>query len=178
MSGGVVRPARHDLNDQLPYASLLPAEGAHARSLLITGLRESLKSGDLQRGARFHCAALKRLVSLKLPLPDEERTELIHLLYELITADVPLPLPLRSRWCSNLVQLLKRGKHLQLQLPWRPLLAALLRHSMPKLRPAAYCSRGVMSAHLGSLARCAAQCRRHFAQGVPRAARLAKRALC
>ena len=74
--------------------------------------------------------------------------------------------------------LLKRGKHLQLQLPWRPLLAALLRHSMPKLRPAAYCSRGVMSAHLGSLARCAAQCRRHFAQGVPRAARLAKRALC
>ena len=26
MSGGVVRPARHDLNDQLPYASLLPAD--------------------------------------------------------------------------------------------------------------------------------------------------------
>ena len=159
------RPPRHELNVQLPYAALLPAEAEHARSLVLTGLREALRTGDLQRGARFHCAALRRLIGLKIPLPDEERVELIHMLFALVTADVSLPLPLRTRWCSLLVLVLKRGKHLSLELPWRPLLAALLRHSMPKLRRSEYRSRGAITAHLGALASVAAQCRRHFAEG-------------
>jgi hypothetical protein len=150
---------------QLPYAALLPAEAEHARSLVLTGLREALRTGDLQRGARFHCAALRRLIGLKIPLLDEERIELIHMLFALVTADVPLPLPLRTRWCSLLVLVLKRGKHLSLELPWRPLLAALLRHSVPKLRRSEYRSRGAVAAHLGALASVAAQCRRHFAEG-------------
>ena len=150
---------------QLPYAALLPAEAEHARSLVLAGLREALRTGDLQRGARYHCAALRRLIGLKIPLPDEERVELIHMLFALVTADVPLPLPLRTRWCSLLVLVLKRGKHLSLVLPWRPLLAALLRHSMPKLRRSEYRSRGAITAHLGALASVAAQCRRHFAEG-------------
>ena len=87
------------------------------------------------------------------------------MLFALVTADVPLPLPLRTRWCSLLVLVLKRGKHLSLVLPWRPLLAALLRHSMPKLRRSEYRSRGAITAHLGALASVAAQCRRHFAEG-------------
>ena len=160
-----VRPLRHELNVQLPYAALLPAEAEHARSLVLTGLREALQTGDLQRGARFHCAALRRLIGLKIPLLDEERIELIHMLFALVTADVPLPLPLRTRWCGLLVLVLKRGKHLSLELPWRPLLAALLRHSVPKLRRSEYRSRGVAAAHLGALANVAAQCRRHFAEG-------------
>lgn len=160
-----VRPQRHELNVQLPYAALLPAEAEHARSLVLTGLREALRTGDLQRGARFHCAALRRLIGLKIPLLDEERIELIHMLFALVTADVPLPLPLRTRWCSLLVLVLKRGKHLSLELPWRPLLAALLRHSVPKLRRSEYRSRGSVVAHLGALASVAAQCRRHFAEG-------------
>ena len=164
-SGMARRPPRHELNVQLPYAALLPAEAEHARSLVLTGLREALRTGDLQRGARFHCAALRRLIGLKIPLPDEERVELIHMLFALVTADVPLPLPLRTRWCSLLVLVLKRGKHLSLELPWRPLLAALLRHSMPKLRRSEYRSRGAITAHLGALASVAAQCRRHFAEG-------------
>ena len=159
------RPLRHELNVQLPYAALLPAEAEHARSLVLTGLREALRTGDLQRGARFHCAALRRLIGLKIPLLDEERIELIHMLFALVTADVPLPLPLRTRWCSLLVLVLKRGKHLSLELPWRPLLAALLRHSVPKLRRSEYRSRGAVAAHLGALASVAAQCRRHFAEG-------------
>ena len=150
---------------QLPYAALLPAEAEHARSLVLAGLREALRTGDLQRGARYHCAALRRLIGLKIPLPDEERVELIHMLFALVTADVPLPLPLRTRWCSLLVLVLKRGKHLSLELPWRPLLAALLRHSVPKLRRSEYRSRGSVVAHLGALASVAAQCRRHFAEG-------------
>ena len=41
--------------------------------------------GDLQRGANFHCAALRRVVSLKHELSDAERARAVRLLYALVT---------------------------------------------------------------------------------------------
>ena len=60
-------------------------------------------------------------------------------------------------------KLLRRGKHLRLCLPWRPIFDMIRQHASSKLRVAAYSSRSQVQAHLSALARCAAQCRRHFA---------------
>ena len=155
---------QHNLNQELPYASVLDAERDDAFNLAVTGLRQALTTGDLQRAARFHTAAIRRALALKHRLADETLTSLIYLLFELVTAPVTVALPVHTRWCGLLVKLLKSGKHLALTLPWRRLFEMLVSHA-PKLRLASYASRGVQSAHAAALARVAAQARRHFPAG-------------
>jgi hypothetical protein len=147
------------------YASELDEEAREALRLGIEGLREAAAAGDLQRGASFHTAALRRYLGLKHALDDDKRTELARLLYHLVTSDVPASMSVRRRWCGLLCKLLKRMKHERLELPWRPLLPLLLQHGTSKLRVAAYASRSQASGHLAQLAKCAAQCRRHFPEG-------------
>ena len=155
---------QHNLNQELPYASVLDAERDDAFNLAVVGLRQALTTGDLQRAARFHTAAIRRALALKHRLADETLTSLIYLLFELVTAPVTVALPVHTRWCGLLVKLLKSGKHLTLTLPWRRLFEMLVSHA-PKLRLASYASRGVQSAHAAALARVAAQARRHFPAG-------------
>ena len=66
---------------------------------------------------------------------------------------------MRRRWCALLSKLLRSAKHLQLTLPWRPMLDKILEYSHSKLRVAAFASRSLAHAHLGALARCTAQAR-------------------
>ena len=155
------------LNPTLPpsYAPLIEDEAAQHLSLSLEGLRTSVAIGDLQRGANFHCAALRRFIGLKHTLPDEVRADAIHLLYTLVTADVDIMFSMRRRWCGLLCKLLRRGKHLKLTLPWRPIFDKLLEHTGTKLRMASYASRSLNQSHVSALARCAAQCRRHFPAG-------------
>ena len=42
---------QHNLNQELPYASVLDAERDDAFNLAVTGLRQALTTGDLQRAA-------------------------------------------------------------------------------------------------------------------------------
>ena len=153
------------LNPALPpsYASLVDTEAATQLQLALHGLRAAVAAGDLQRGANFHCSSLRRFISLKHALPDEVRGYAIQLIYELVTTDVELPLSMRRRWCGLLSKLLRRAKHLRLCLPWRPMFDMIMQHANTKLRIAAYTSRSQSQSHLSALARCAAQCRRHFA---------------
>ena len=75
-----------------------------------------------------------------------------------MTADVPVALGVRRRWAGTLCKLLRRAKHLDFELPWRPLFSQLLLYSSSKLRVAAFTSRATASAHLSQLAHCARQC--------------------
>ena len=68
-----------------------------AFNLAVTGLRQALTTGDLQRAARFHTAAIRRALALKHRLADETLTSLIYLLFELVTAPVTVALPVHTR---------------------------------------------------------------------------------
>ena len=155
------------LNTWLPssYNQGLDEEGQEALALSMNGLKQAAALGDLQRGAAFYTAAVRRFLSLKHELCDADRVELIQLLYRLITANLPVPFTSRRRWCSLLTKLLRKGKHLKLTLPWRPIFELLLQHSTSKLRVPAFTSRANQSSHVSQLARCAHQCRRHFPAG-------------
>ena len=157
----------HDecLNSALPYSAQLEDEGIRSLTLSLDGLRSAIVMGDLQRGANFHCAALRRAVSLKHELSDGKRAESIRLIYVLVTADIDLQLSMRRRWCALLCKLLRRAKHLHLNLPWRPMFDKLVQHSSGKLRQAEYTSRTTAHSHLSALARCASQARRHWPVG-------------
>jgi hypothetical protein len=109
------------LNAALPYSALLEDEGVRSLSLSLGGLRSAVAIGDLQRGTNFHCAALRRTISLKHELTDAMRAESIRLIYALVTADIDLQLSMRRTWCGLLCKLLRRAKHLHLNLPWRPM---------------------------------------------------------
>jgi hypothetical protein len=153
------------LNAALPYSALLEDEGVRSLSLSLGGLRSAVAIGDLQRGTNFHCAALRRTISLKHELTDAMRAESIRLIYALVTADIDLQLSMRRTWCGLLCKLLRRAKHLHLNLPWRPMFDKLVRHSSSKLRQAEYTSRAMAHSHVSALARCAAQARRHWPVG-------------
>ena len=153
------------LNAALPYSALLEDEGVRTLTLSLGGLRSAVAIGDLQRGTNFHCAALRRTISLKHELTDVMRAESIRLIYALVTADIDLQLSMRRRWCGLLCKLLRRAKHLHLNLPWRPMFDKLVRHSSSKLRQAEYTSRAMAHSHVSALARCAAQARRHWPVG-------------
>lgn len=155
------------LNGLLPsaYAQSLDEESSAGLKLALDGMRSSASEGDLSRGATFHCAALRRHMSLKHGMTDEARVQAIEVLYQLIVADVPVALTVRRRWSSAFCKLMRKAKHLDFKLPWRPLLNQLLLYCTSKLRVAHYTSRANASAHLTQLASCAAQCRRHFPEG-------------
>ena len=93
------RAAEDCLNGCLPptYAPSLGSEAEEMLRRAINGLRGAVHAGDLQRGVRFHAAALKRYLNYKHKLPDEARTECIYLLYPVVTSDADIPLPLRVR---------------------------------------------------------------------------------
>lgn len=156
-----------DLNALLPpnYSGNLVDEGVSMLQAALRGLKNSFVVGDLQRGCRFHTAALKRCLGYKHELSDADRAECIYILYDLVTADVEIELTLRVRWASTLTFLLRRAKHLTLSLPWRPMFECLVKHTRSKLRIAAYVNRAVVQSHSHMLARAAAQCRRHFPAG-------------
>ena len=155
------------LNPWLPasYRDGLDEEGREALQHSLDGLKEAAALGDLQRSAAFYTAAVRRFLSLKHELCDEDKAELIQLLYRLITAELPVAFSSRRRWCSLLTKLLRKSKYLKLTLPWRPIFEQLLKHSTSKLRVAAFTSRANQSSHVSQLARCAHQCRRHFPAG-------------
>ena len=155
------------LNVCLPsaYKTELDEESKEGLELALGGLRAAAAAGDLSRGANFHCSALRRHLALKHALSDAARVEVIEILYRLVTADVPVAHGVRRRWAVALCKLLRRAKHLDFVLPWRPLLSQLLLYSTSKLRIAQFASRSTASGHLTQLARCAAQCRRHFPDG-------------
>jgi hypothetical protein len=165
--GGNPRPLSFELNELLPpsYASKLEAESESMLRRTLDGLRDAVAVGDLHRGARYHTAALKRYMGYKYELGDAERAECIHILYDLVTAEVEVELTLRVRWCSVLAFLLRRAKHMSLKLPWRPMFDCIMKHTRSKLRAAAFVNRGILQSHSHSLARAAAQCRRHFPAG-------------
>ena len=131
------------LNAILPpsYSSLVDSEAATQLHLALDGLRAAATAGDLQRGANFHVSALRRFVTLKHELSDDARALSIQLVYRLVTADIDLSFAMRRRWCGLLCKLLRRGKHLRLCLPWRPIFDMILQHASSKLRVAAYHSR-------------------------------------
>ena len=147
------------------YSDRVTQESGESLTLCLDGLREAAANGDLARGTSFHTSALRRSLSLKHALTDEQRVSAIATLYQLVTSDVAVAYGVRKRWAGALVKLLRRAKHLAFELPWRPLFAQLLRYSSSKLRVAAYASRASASSHLSQLAQCAHQCRRHFPEG-------------
>ena len=155
------------LNCQLPstYAPQLEGEADQWLTMALDGLRTAVAIGDLQRGANFHISALNQFVRLKYPLSDALRSEIIVLLYHLVTADVDVQFGSRQRWCGLLCKLLRRGKDLELSLPWRPIFDMLFKHSTSKLRTAEFASRSHAQAHVAALTRCASQARRHFPDG-------------
>eukprot|EP00966_Prymnesium_polylepis_P108084 2502894-Prymnesium_polylepis.1 len=155
------------LNGALPpsYVSLLAAESAEGFDLAIDGLRTAVALGDLHRGAKFHAAALQRHINLRHKLSDEQKLELIGLFFQLVVQDAPLPLRVRMRWCGLLERLLRRAKHLELSLPFRPLFDLLLRRSYPRLRPHEFVNRSVEHHYVQALARVASRCARHFPAG-------------
>ena len=96
------------LNAALPYSALLEDEGVRSLSLSLGGLRSAVAIGDLQRGTNFHCAALRRTISLKHELTDAMRAESIRLIYALVTADIDLQLSMRRTWCALLSKRARR----------------------------------------------------------------------
>ena len=92
---------QHNLNQELPYASVLDAERDDAFNLAVVGLRQALTTGDLQRAARFHTAAIRRALALKHRLADATLTSLIYLLFELVTAPVTVALPVAPQPSLN-----------------------------------------------------------------------------
>lgn len=156
----------HHLNAQLPLSYALTIKDE--RETLIQSIDElhaAVASGDLQRGANFHAASIRRFLALKHALSSDERVKSIHLLYELVTADLKVPLNVRRRWCALLTKLLRKCKHVYLALPWRPLLDKLMQYAHSKLRVAEFASRSTAHSHLSALAKLAAQARRHFEPG-------------
>ena len=133
------------LNVCLPsaYKTELDEESKEGLELALGGLRAAAAAGDLSRGANFHCSALRRHLALKHALSDAARVEVIEILYRLVTADVPVAHGVRRRWAVALCKLLRRAKHLDFVLPWRPLLSQLLLYSTSKLRIAQFASRSI-----------------------------------
>lgn len=153
------------LNAALPYAILLDSESDEGFRIAIEGLRLAVALGDVHRGVKFHMAALQRHLQLRHKLSDEQRGELIKIVFRLVVQDTPISMRVRMRWCNLLERLLQRGKHLKLSLPFRPLLNLVLRRSWPRLRKHEFTNRSSEHHYLQALARCASLCARHLATG-------------
>lgn len=152
-------------NAALPpsYASRIPAEEEVGLRHILDGLRLANASGDVDHGAHFYVASLSRFLALKHALPDESRAELIGLIFGLISLP-DLRRSRRSACCALLVALLRRAKHLELELPWRPLFGLAMRHFLPPLQPLQHEGRHLLRVHGHELVRCIGACRRHFAE--------------
>ena len=162
------RASRHSeeaaLNRALPYAASLPAEAAASLDAAASGLRTALAIGDFQRGAPHALRQLALHLQRKHDLADQERRALILDAHAAV-CHADLPASTRAEACVVLSGLLRRGKHLNVSLGWRPLWRLLLAAHLPEHGPVSYESRSVAASHRVELARCVARCRSHFAAG-------------
>ncbi|KAJ1621314.1 hypothetical protein T492DRAFT_887214 [Pavlovales sp. CCMP2436] len=162
------------LQDHLP-----PGEGDDVATLvpaILVGLRAARDAPDALVEARPFAGALKHALGRKVRLDDSAWCELVRILFNLSTRplDADAQLGEQTRCillCGALLGKRDSGHAASgggLELPWRPLLAALLRwHMSPRHRPFAnrLLAGSTVRKHGGALALLMAAAREHFPPG-------------
>jgi len=146
------------------YVAALAAEGARSLQLAADALHVAAGAGDLFRGLPNALHELTALLRRHHKIDDSTCTDLILLLFDLVTLESAAPPHVLQQACQVLSHMLQQGKHLRgLALPWRPLWRVLLAHHLPVDEAPTFRSRGAERVIRAELAHVAAQCRRHFA---------------
>eukprot|EP01117_Protostelium_nocturnum_P014203 TRINITY_DN5382_c0_g1_i1.p1 TRINITY_DN5382_c0_g1~~TRINITY_DN5382_c0_g1_i1.p1 ORF type:complete len:1737 (-),score=731.81 TRINITY_DN5382_c0_g1_i1:169-5379(-) len=106
----------------LIYGNLLEKSDANRIKVILEGLQSSFSSQDPIKGGSFYCSQLKKHISLKGKIGDEDKISLINLLQQLLF----LPhsdLNFQSKVARTLTSLLKKCKELRgnVLVPWKPI---------------------------------------------------------